>query len=53
MLFVDVTSLRMLISSAGCVVQGLGTDEDVLVEILATRTNGEINEIKRTFKEGL
>ncbi|XP_067114652.1 annexin A1-like [Osmerus mordax] len=31
--------------------KGLGTDEDVLVEILATRTNSEINEIKKTFKE--
>lgn len=33
--------------------QRLGTDEDVLVEILATRTNREILEIKRVFKEGL
>uniref|UniRef100_UPI0037E8573A annexin A1-like n=1 Tax=Semicossyphus pulcher TaxID=241346 RepID=UPI0037E8573A len=31
--------------------KGLGTDEDVLVEILATRTNEEIEEIKRVFKE--
>lgn len=33
--------------------QGLGTNEDVLVEILATRSNEEILEIKRVFKEGL
>lgn len=33
--------------------QRLGTDEDVLVEIFATRTNEEILEIKRVFKEGL
>lgn len=31
--------------------RGLGTDEDVLTEILATRTNEEIQEIKRVYKE--
>ncbi|KAM9735595.1 annexin A1-like [Menidia menidia] len=31
--------------------KGLGTDEAVLVEILATRSNKEIEEIKRVFKE--
>ncbi|XP_038143526.1 annexin A1-like [Cyprinodon tularosa] len=29
----------------------LGTDEEVLIEILATRTNSEIQEIKRVFKQ--
>ncbi|XP_018540824.1 LOW QUALITY PROTEIN: annexin A1-like [Lates calcarifer] len=29
----------------------LGTDEDVLVEVLATRSNAEIRELKRIFKE--
>ncbi|KAI4899938.1 hypothetical protein NFI96_016212 [Prochilodus magdalenae] len=31
--------------------KGLGTDEDTLVEILASRTNKEIREIKRAYKE--
>lgn len=31
--------------------QGLGTDEDTLVEVLATRSNREIEEIKRVFKQ--
>nr|XP_046230743.1 annexin A1-like [Scatophagus argus] len=31
--------------------KGLGTDEGVLVEVLATRSNQEILEIKRVFKE--
>ncbi|CAB1319488.1 unnamed protein product, partial [Coregonus sp. 'balchen'] len=30
---------------------GLGTDEDTLVEILASRTNKEIKEIKKAYKE--
>ncbi|XP_037548600.1 annexin A1 [Nematolebias whitei] len=29
----------------------LGTDEEVLVEVLATRSNNEIEEIKKVFKE--
>ncbi|KAK0144060.1 Annexin A1 [Merluccius polli] len=31
--------------------KGLGTDEDVLVEVLASRTNQEIRELARAFEE--
>ncbi|XP_048835680.1 annexin A1a [Brienomyrus brachyistius] len=31
--------------------KGLGTDEDTLIEILASRTNKEIKEIKQVYKE--
>ncbi|XP_041756059.1 annexin A1-like [Coregonus clupeaformis] len=34
-----------------CEETGLGTDEDTLVEILASRTNKEIKEIKKAYKE--
>lgn len=33
--------------------QGLGTDEDTLIEILASRTNKEIREIKKVYKGGV
>lgn len=32
--------------------QGLGTDEDTLIEILASRNNREILDIKKVYKEG-
>ena len=33
------------------VLQGLGTDEDVLIEVLCTRSNRQLQEIKRVYKE--
>lgn len=33
-------------------IQGLGTDEDTLIEILTSRTNKEIREINRVYREG-
>lgn len=30
--------------------QGIGTNETVLIEIMTTRTNAEINAIKQTYK---
>lgn len=33
-------------------IQGLGTDEDTLIEILASRNNKEIREINRVYREG-
>lgn len=32
-------------------IKGLGTDEDVLIEILCTRSNAQITEIKRVYQE--
>lgn len=31
--------------------QGLGTDEDTLIEIICSRTNQELSEINRVYKE--
>ena len=31
--------------------QGLGTDEDSLIEIICSRTNQELQEINRVYKE--
>lgn len=48
-------ALRVFLSPSFCVSlpQGLGTDEDTLIEILASRTNRQIVDIKKVYKEGL
>ncbi|NXX99065.1 ANX12 protein, partial [Centropus bengalensis] len=33
--------------------QGLGTDEDTLIEIMASRSNQEIREVNKYYKEVL
>lgn len=38
--------------SSFCVFQGIGTDEDTLIEILASRNNRELLDIKKAYKEG-
>lgn len=40
------------LSIHGSFSQGLGTDEETLIEILASRNNREILDIKKTYKEG-
>lgn len=40
------------LSGSFCVSQGIGTDEDTLIEILASRNNREILDIKKAYKEG-
>lgn len=32
-------------------IKGLGTDDDVLIEILCTRSNAQLQEVKRVYKE--
>lgn len=36
-----------------CSLQGLGTDEQALIEILMTRTNQQIKEMKSVYGEGI
>lgn len=33
--------------------QGMGTDEDTLIEVMASRNNTEMLEIKKAYKEGV
>jgi annexin A2 len=34
------------------ILQGVGTDEDAMIEILCSRTNKQIQEINATYKRG-
>lgn len=43
--------VRTLLMSALLASQGLGTDEDSLIEIICSRTNQELQEINRVYKE--
>lgn len=45
--------LCIILSIRASLSQGLGTDEDTLTEILASRNNREILDIKKVYKEGL
>ena len=36
-----------------CILQGAGTDETVLVEIMTSRTNEELDEIKEIYEKGI
>lgn len=49
---VDALKWRFSYISSSLLIQGLGTDEDTLNEILASRTNREIREINRVYREG-
>lgn len=43
---------QWLSSGLFCLSQGIGTDEDTLIEILASRNNREILDIKKAYQEG-
>lgn len=45
--------LCIILSIRASLCQGLGTDENTLIEILASRNNREILDIKKAYKEGL
>lgn len=44
--------LNIIQSICASLFQGLGTEEDTLIEILASRNNKEILDIKKAYKEG-
>lgn len=50
----SIHSLNKSLNNKECYIfsQGIGTDEDTLIEILASRTNREILDIKKAYKEG-
>lgn len=43
----------LVLSSACFSVQGLGTDEEILIEIVCSRSNAELVEIKKVYKESM
>lgn len=43
---------QWLSSGLFCLLQGIGTDEDTLIEILASRNNREILDMKKAYQEG-
>ena len=44
---------RFYIDRCICILQGAGTDETVLVEIMTSRTNEELDEIKAIYEKGI
>ena len=46
-------SYDLIIICITCVLKGLGTDEEALIEIFMTRTNQQIQEMREVYGEGI